>query len=172
EEIKALEEAGSSSIDISEFVPLESVDPVFFDRTYYLAPDKGGAKPYTLLATALEASKRCAIGRWASHRREHVVVVRPMGNGLAMHQLHFQAEVRSIKDLGVERAEVKDAELKLARQIIDQQTVKAFDPNEFRDEVQARIQAEIQKKVEGREVTLSSIAPSAPQDNVIDLMAA
>ena len=172
EEIKALEEAGSSSIDISEFVPLESVDPVFFDRTYYLAPDKGGAKPYTLLATALEGSKRCAIGRWASHGREHVVVVRPMGNGLAMHQLHFQAEVRSIKELGVERAEVKDAELKLARQIIDQQTVKAFDPSEFTDEVQARIQAEIQKKVEGREVTLSSIAPSAPQDNVIDLMAA
>src|SRR4026209_2024850 len=102
DELKAMEEAGTHSADITEFVPLESVDPVFFDRTYYLAPDKGGAKPYTLLATALEGSKRCAIGRWASHGREHVVVVRPMGNGLAMHQLHFQAEVRSIKELGVE----------------------------------------------------------------------
>ena len=71
EEIKALEEAGSGAIDIAEFVPLESVDPVYFERTYYLAPDRGGAKPYTLLAAALADSKRCAIGKWASHGREH-----------------------------------------------------------------------------------------------------
>ena len=173
EEIKALEEAGSSAIAVSEFVPLESVDPTYFDRTYYLAPDKGGAKPYTLFATALDSSKRCAIGRWASHGREHVVVLRPMGNGLAMHQLHFNTEVRSIRDLGIDKAPVTEAELKLARQIIDQQTVAAFDPSEFKDEVRERIEAEIQKKVEGREVTISNLAPAAArEDNVIDLMAA
>src|SRR5688572_13440047 len=119
EEIKALEEVGSDAIDIGEFVPLESVDPIYFDRTYYLAPDRGGAKPYTLLVTALQESKRCGIGRWAARGREHIVVVRPIGKGLAMHQLHFKAEVRGIEELGVETAEIKDAELKLAQQIIE-----------------------------------------------------
>src|SRR5687768_5831618 len=92
EEIKALEEAGSRSIEIVEFVPLESVDPVYFDRTYYLAPDRGGTKPYLLLATALREAGRCAVGRWASHGREYIVILRPMGRGLAMQQLHFAAE--------------------------------------------------------------------------------
>src|ERR1700733_6799747 len=101
EEIKELEEAGSTEIGIGEFVPLESVDPVYFERTYYLAPDKGGSKPYTLLVSALRESQQCAIGKWAARGREHVVVIRPMDVGLAMHQLHFQAEVRTMKDLGI-----------------------------------------------------------------------
>src|SRR6201992_2001871 len=116
EEIKELEEAGSDEIGIGEFVPLESVDPVYFERTYLLSPDKGGSKPYTLLVTALRETKQCAVGRWASRGREHVVVIRPMDQGLAMHQLHFHAEVRSIRDLGIEDAKVSEAELKLARQ--------------------------------------------------------
>ena len=172
EEIKALEEAGSDAIDIGEFVPLESVDPVYFDRTYYLAPDRGGAKPYTLLTTALRETKRCAIGRWAARGREHIVVIRPIGKGLAMHQLHFQAEVRAIQDVGVEAAEVKDAELKLARQIIEQQAAKAFDPASYTDEVKGRIEAAIQKKVEGKEIAISDRPGAARGDNVIDLMAA
>src|SRR3984893_11895783 len=117
-EIKALEEAGSHSIEITEFVPLQSIDPNYFERTYYLAPDKGGAKPYTLFATALRDTQRCALGRWANHGREHIVMVRPLENGLAMHQLHFAAEVRSIRELGIEPTAVKDAELRLARQLI------------------------------------------------------
>ena len=120
EEIKALEEAGSHSVEIVEFVPLESVDPVYFDRTYYLAPDRGGTKPYTLLATALRESGRCAVGRWASHGRGYIVIVRAIGRALAMQQLHFAAEVRSIDELPIEATEVRDAELKLARQLIDQ----------------------------------------------------
>ena len=92
-EIKALEETGTRSIDVQEFVPLDSVDPVYFNTTYYLAPDKGGAKPYTLFATALRESKRCAVGRWATRGREHVVILRPMENGLVLHQLHFAPEV-------------------------------------------------------------------------------
>ena len=91
EELKALEDTTSHSIDIGQFVPLESVDPVYFDGTYYLAPDKGGAKPYTLLATALRKAHQCAVGRWISRGKEHIVVIRPIDDGLAMHQLHFQA---------------------------------------------------------------------------------
>jgi DNA end-binding protein Ku len=172
EEIKALEETGSGAIDIGEFVPLESVDPVYFDGTYYLAPDRGGAKPYTLLATALRESKRCAIGRWVSRGREHIVVIRTIDDGLAMHQLHFQAEVRAIKDVGLEPAKVSEAELKLARQLIDQQTAKVFDPASYVDEYHSRVEAAIQKKVEGKEISMAEAPSSAAHSNVIDLMQA
>lgn len=128
EELKALEDATTHSIDISQFVPLESVDPVYFDGTYYLAPDKGGAKPYNLLSTALRRTKQCAVGRWVSRGKEHIVVIRPMDEGLAMHQLHFQAEVRSVKDVGLEPTTVSEPELKLAEQLIDQLSDKRFDP--------------------------------------------
>src|ERR1700692_3880355 len=96
EELKALEDTTTHSIDIGQFVPLESVDPMYFSGTYYLAPGKGGAKPYSLLASALRQSKRCAVGRWVSRGKEHMVVIRPVQGGLAMHQLHFQDEVRPI----------------------------------------------------------------------------
>jgi DNA end-binding protein Ku len=129
QELKELEDATTHTIDIAQFVPLESVDPVYFDGTYYLAPDKGGAKPYALLAAALKNSKQCAVGRWTSRGKEHIIVIRPMEDGLAMHQLHFKAEVRPIKDLGVEPASVSDAELTLANQLIKQLAAKRFDPN-------------------------------------------
>jgi len=170
-EIKALEEAGTRSIDVEEFVPLESVDPVYFNTTYYLAPDKGGAKPYTLFATALRESKRCAVGRWATRGREHVVILRPMENGLVLHQLHFAPEVVPISELEVEETKVRDAELKLAQQLIDQQTAERFEPTAYTDEVKARIEAAIQKKVEGEEITLAEPTP-AGDGKVIDLMEA
>ena len=172
EELKALEDATSHSIDISQFVPLNSVDPVFFDGTYFLAPDKGGAKPYSLLATALRETKQCAVGRWTSRGKEHIIVLRPMDDGLAMHQLHFKAEVRTIKDLGIEAAPVSDSELKLANQLIEQLAVKKFDPNEFVDEHRARVEAAIQKKVEGKEVSLAEAPERTSTGNVVDLMEA
>ena len=172
EELKALEDTTTHQIDISQFVPLESVDPVYFDGTYYLAPDKGGAKPYTLLATALRKSGQCALGRWISRGKEHIVVIRALEDGLAMHQLHFQAEVRHLKELGVEAAPVSEAELKLARQLIDQLGAKRFDPNEFADEHKVRVQAAIQRKVEGKEVSLAEGPVSNKGGNVIDLMEA
>jgi DNA end-binding protein Ku len=171
EEIKALDEATTHTIDIGQFVPLDSVDPVFFDGTYYLAPDKGGAKPYTLLATALRKSGFAAVGRWVSRGKEHVVVLRPMGEGIAMHQLHFKAEVRDLKDLGIESAPVSAAELKLAEQLIGHLAQKRFDPNEYKDEFKVRVEAAIARKVEGKEISLSA-APEAPASNVVDLMEA
>jgi DNA end-binding protein Ku len=172
EELKALEDTTSHSIDIGQFVPLESVDPVYFDGTYYLAPDKGGAKPYTLLATALRKSHQCALGRWISRGKEHIVVIRPIDDGLALHQLHFQAEVRNLKDLGLEPAQVSEPELKLAQQLIDHLAAKRFDANEYADEHRARVQVAIQKKVEGKEVSLAEAPVSAAGGNVIDLMQA
>ncbi|MEJ1965273.1 MAG: Ku protein [Gammaproteobacteria bacterium] len=169
EEIKALEESGSHAVDVTEFVPLESIDPVYFDRAYYLAPDKGGAKPYTLLAKALLLTGRCALGRWASHGRDNLVMVRPMGSGLVMQQLLFGEEVRKIADLDIEAATVKDAELKLAQQLIQQQSVDSFDPSAHVDEVKQRIEAAIARKVEGKEFTLPA-ERSETSANVIDLM--
>jgi DNA end-binding protein Ku len=172
EELKALEDTTTHAIDIGQFVPLESVDPVYFDGTYYLAPDKGGAKPYTLFATALRKTHQAAIGRWISRGKEHIIIVRALGDGLAMHQLHFKAEVRDLKDLGIEPAPVSEPELKLAQQLIDHLAAKKFDPNEFSDEHKARVETAIQKKIEGQEVSLAEGPVSAKGGNVIDLMEA
>jgi len=172
EELKALEDTTTHAIDISQFVPLDSVDPVYFDGTYYLAPDKGGAKPYSLLATALKKANQCAVGRWTSRGTEHIIVVRAMEGGLAMHQLHFKAEIRTLKELGIEPAAVSESELKLANQLIEQLAVKRFDPNEFSDEHRARVEAAIQQKVEGKEVTLAESPVSRAGGNVVDLMEA
>jgi len=172
EELKALEDTTTHAIDISQFVPLDSVDPLYFDGTYYLAPDKGGAKPYTLLTTALRKAQQCAVGRWISRGKEHIVIIRALEDGLAMHQLHFKAEVRSLKDLGIEAAPVSEPELKLARQLIDQLGAKRFDPNEYVDEHRARVEAAIQRKVDGKEVSLAEGPVSTKGGNVIDLMEA
>jgi DNA end-binding protein Ku len=171
EELKALEEAGTHSADIAEFVPLESVDPVYFDKAYYLAPDKGGTKPYALFTRALRESKRCALGRWAARGKQYIVMIRPVEDGLIMQQLLYAGEVRSIKDLDIPNTEVKDGELKLAHQLIEQQSSDTFNPDAYTDDVRARIEAAIQKKVEGQEITLADGA-EAGGAQVIDLMEA
>jgi DNA end-binding protein Ku len=171
EEIKALEEVGTHSVEISEFVPIESVDPVYYDKTYYLAPDKGAAKPYALLTEALKASGRCGVGRWAARGKGYLVILRPIGDVLAMQQLHYAADVRRADELEVPRTEVKPAELKLAQQLIEQQTAGKFDAAAYKDEVRARLETEIQKKVEGKEISVSEAAPEG-EGKVIDLMEA
>jgi DNA end-binding protein Ku len=175
EELKAMEEAGTHTADITEFVPVESVDPIYFDKAYYLAPDKGGAKPYALLARALRESGRCALGRWAARGKQYIVMIRPIeksgSDGLVMQQLLYAAEVRSITEIDIPKTEVKDAELKLAQQLIEQQASESFDPAAYKDDVRGRIEAAIKKKVEGQEITLAE-APEPGGGQVIDLMEA
>jgi len=170
EELKAMEEAGTHMAEITEFVPIDAVDPVYFDKAYYLGPDKGGAKPFALLASALRESKRCALGRWAARGKQYIVMIRPVEDGLVMQQLLYAGEVRSIKDLEIPKTEVKDAELKLAKQLIEQQASDKFDPTAYTNEVAARIEAAVQKKVEGEEITLAEAPEGGAQ--VIDLMEA
>jgi DNA end-binding protein Ku len=171
EEIKALEEVGTHSVDISEFVPIESVDPVFYDKTYYLAPDKGAGKPYALLTEALKQSGRCGVGHWAARGKGYIVILRPIGDVLAMQQLHYATDVRRASEVEISKTDVKPAELKLAQQLIEQQTAEKFDPEAYKDEVRARIQAAIDKKVEGQEISVAETAP-AGEGKVIDLMEA
>ena len=170
DELKAMEEAGTHMAEITEFVPLEAVDPVYFDKAYYLAPDKGGAKPYALLASALRESKRCALGRWAARGKQYIVMLRPVDDGLVMQQLLYAGEVRAMKDLDIPKTEVKPAELKLAQLLIEQQASDTFDPTAYTDEVAARVEAAVQKKVEGQEITMAEAPEGGAQ--IIDLMEA
>src|SRR6202171_2156932 len=171
EELKAMEEAGTHQAETTEFVPIEAVAPVYFDKAYYLAPDKGGAKPFALLASALRESKRCALGRWAARGKQYIVMIRPVEDGLVMQQLLYAGEVRAIKDIEIPVPPVKDVELKLAKQLIEAQASDTFDPAVYTDEVSARIEAAVQKKVEGQEITLAE-APEGGGAQVIDLMEA
>jgi DNA end-binding protein Ku len=171
DELKALEEAGSHAVEITEFVPIEAVDPIFFDKAYYLAPDKGGAKPYALFAQALRDTERCALGRWASHGKQHIVMLRPFEEGLVMQQLLYATEVRAIDELEIPKVEVKDAELKLARQLIEQQSAAGFDPAAYTDAVRERIEAAVEKKVEGQEIAVPEEATTGGAQ-IIDLMEA
>jgi DNA end-binding protein Ku len=170
EELKALEEAGTQTAEITEFVPTEAIDPVYFDKAYYLAPDKFGVKPYALLAKALRESNRCAVGRWAARGKQYIVMIRPVAEGLVMQQLLYGDEVRSIGDIEIPQTEVKEAELKLAQQLIQQQASDRFDPSAYTDEVRARIQTAVDNKVQGQEITMAQPVESGGQ--VIDLMEA
>ncbi len=170
EELKALEEESSRLIEITEFVPLAEVDPVYFERAYYLGPDKGGDKPYKLLARAMEETGRCALARYAARGKQYLVLVRPFEDGLVMQQLRYADEVRSFDEVERIDATPTDAELALAVQLIEQIASDDFQPDAYEDSVKKRIEEVIAQKVDGAEVTY---APAEqPQAQVIDLMEA
>ena len=168
EEIKALDEKATNAIDIAEFVPLAAVDRIYLEKVYYLGPGKGGERAYRLLVAALEATGRAALGQYSARGKQHLVLVRPMGDILVMEQLHYHAELRSAAEVPRPDVPLKDAELALARQLIEQGSVEEFRPEGYRDQVRERVLEEIQRKVDGQEITAS--APEAPQTRVIDLM--
>ncbi len=171
EELKALEEKASHAIDISQFVPLDRVDPVFFDKPYFLAPDRGGEKAYQLLAEVMRQSGRTAIATYAARGKQYLVMVRADEHGLVMQQLLYADEVRSWKEVGLpDKPELREAELKLAKQLVDQISAETFDPTQYEDEVKKRIQADIQKKIEGKEIEAPE--PMSAPAQIIDLMEA
>ncbi len=171
EELKALDEAVSHVIDIVAFVPQQSVDAIYYDKAYLLAPDKRGGKPYALLMEAMRKSERCALARWAWKSKQYVVQVRAVEDGLVLQQLLYAEEVRSLKDLQIEQVDISDAELKLALQLIDQIAEDAFDPSAFHDEEKGRILAAIDEKIAGKQVVASSQREDAGGGaQVIDLM--
>lgn len=170
EELKALEEASSPAIEIMAFIPEKSVDPLYYDKAYLIAPDKRGGKPYALLAEAMRKSGRCALAKWAWKSRQVVVQVRPVDDGLVLQQLLYAGEVRSLKDLDIEPVAVTQGELQLALQLIEQISADAYDPAQYVDEEKQRILAAIDAKIAGKQVVASAQdeAPSSAQ--VIDLM--
>jgi DNA end-binding protein Ku len=171
EELKALDEKATQGIEIQEFVPAETVDPVYFETTYFLGPDKGGEKPYALLAAAMRATGLSAVARYAARGKDYLVLLRPMGDRLAMQQLYHADEVRDVDEVPAAERTVREAELKLARQLVEQIAARKFDPAKYRDEVRARIEDLIERKAGGEDITAP--APErARGPKVVDLMEA
>src|SRR5574341_741879 len=170
EELKALEEKGNNSINITEFVPLKHVDRIYLDKVYFLGPEKGGERAYKLLAAALEKTGRAALGQYASRGKQYLILVRPLDGVLVLEQLHYQDEVRSAKEVAIPEVVVKDQELKLAMQLIEQGASETFRPEAYADTVKQRVLEQIQQKVEGHEITEEPT--EAPQTQIIDLMEA
>lgn len=168
DELKSMEVAPTHSIDIKEFVPLVEVDPLYFEKAYYLGPDKGGDKPYKLLAEAMKLTERAAIAKYAARGKDYLVLLRPFEEGLVMQQLKYNDEIRAFADVPMGESEVEDAELALATQIVDQISNDEFIPDMYADGVRAEMLAAIATKVEGQELTIS--APVEARAEVIDLM--
>lgn len=170
DELKELQEKATQSIDITEFVPSEKVPPIYYEKSYYLGPDKGGDRAYKLLSEAMRQTGRSALAKYAARGKMYLVLVTPHDEGLVLHQLYYADEVRSFSEVPVGDADVKDGELRLAMQLVEQIASDDFRPEKYEDEVKARIEAIIQRKVEGQEVQLG--APEAPKAEIIDLMEA
>jgi len=171
DELKALEAAASQAIDIQEFVPLADVDPVYFQDTHYLGPDKGGDKAYQLLAEAMRDTGMVALAQHVSRGKERLVLIRPFADGLALHTLYYADEVRAFDE--VERgpkATVKAAETNLARKLIEQLAADGFTPQQYHDHWRERLQEAVDQKIAGEEVAVPAVQPA--QAKVIDLMEA
>ena len=171
DELKALEEKSTQAIEISEFIPREAIDPIYFSKAYYLAPDKGGDRAYTLLSKALVETGRWALAKYAARGKQYLVILRPLGKGMVMQQLFYPNEIRAMEELEFGEAMVKDNELKMAVQLAEMGANDEFHPENYRDEVSERIRTLINRKIEdGKEIT--NIEVAEPRAQVIDLMEA
>lgn len=171
-ELEAIALQRSQSIEILRFVELTQVDPVYFDRTYYLAPAEAAAqrRPYVLLLEAMRETGMAAIGKFVLWGKENLCLIRPLGDALALETLFFGEDVRSSAEIeeAVAETEVKPAELELARQVIGS-LVAEFDPAEFENEYRRDLRAMLEAKLTGQEIAMPEPAPEAP---VVDLMEA
>jgi len=170
EELKALEEKATETIDINEFVPLAKVDREFVEKTYYLGPDKGGDRAYRLLAAALDETGRAALGQYAARGQQHLVLLRPLNGVIVMEQLHYADELRPTTEVDVPEGTVKPAELSLAKQLIEQSASDDFVPEKYKDTVRERQLEAIEAKIQGQEITEE--APAERGGKIIDLMEA
>lgn len=170
DELKKMEMAATHSIDIKAFVPISEVDPIYFEKAYYLGPSEGGDKPYVLLSEVMKQTGRAALAKYAARGKDYLVLLRPFEGGLIMQQLKYQNELRAFEEVPAPETKVEDAELALATQIVDQISTDEFNPEMFSDSVHDEVLAAITQKIEGKEMTLA--APEEAKAQVIDLMAA
>ena len=171
EELKGLEKASDRTIDIVEFIPISKVDPIYYEKTNLVGPDKGGHKAYRLLREAMAESKRVAIGRFNARGRQQLVLLRPTRDGLVMQGLYYADEVRDFADIELgEGVELREGELQLASQLIDQLSHDEFKPEQYEDEFRQAVLAAVDKKVAGEEIVVASA--DEPREQIIDLVAA
>ncbi len=168
EELKALEGEASKVIEIAEFVPLPRVDPIYFEKTYFLGPDKGGEKPYRLLADAMAKMARAAVAKFVMRGKESLVLVRAAQRGLMLHTLYFADEVRDFGEIDKgDAAKLREGELELAVRLVEELSKEDFDPAQYQDDYRQRVLAAVERKVAGEEV---APAPEVARAPVIDLM--
>lgn len=171
DELKKLEARNEHAIEITEFLPLEGVDPVYFEESYYLGSEANAAKAYRLLADAMTQSGRVALGRFTMRGKEHLVLIRPFGKGLMLHTVYYSDEVRPAEDVDqADNEPVREAELTLAKRLIDELTGKEFDPSKYHDHYRERVLEVAKQKIAGQQVTEAPTEPRRGQ--VIDLMSA
>lgn len=170
DELKALDEVGTNTIEIVEFVPQDKVQRVYIDRPYYLAPAKGGDRAYRLLREAMKETNLSAIGRYAARGKQYLIMLSPMEDAIVMEQLHYADEVRPLSEVPIPSGDVKESELKLAVNLVQQLATDEFKPEQYRDEVRDRVMELIEKKIEGEDITAAP--EEAPAAQIIDLMAA
>lgn len=171
EELKALEGEASKAIEIAEFVPLAKVDPIYFEKTYYLGPDKGGEKPYRLLADAMTQAAKVALAKFIMRGKENLVLVRSAQNGLMLHTMYFADEVRSFDEVAKgETAKISGAETNLALRLIEELSNQEFDAEKYQDQYRQRVTELVNTKAKGKEIMVA--APQAKRAQVIDLIAA
>jgi DNA end-binding protein Ku len=169
EEIKKIEPKTAKTMEILEFVKASDVDPIFFESSYFLMPEEAGRRPYALLSKALEESDYVAIAKLTMLNREYTVFLRPKDGGLMLHTMYYSDEVRELEGFGRPDVELKEAEVKVAHQLIEA-LAGAFDPDKYHDEYQENLKKLIQAKLEGQEVKpVEKPKKLAP---VVDLMAA
>ncbi|HEU4488875.1 MAG TPA: Ku protein [Actinomycetota bacterium] len=171
EEMAALDVDSIKAVDVVSFVPLEKVDPIYFDKSYYVAPEASGIKAYRLLADALEAEGQVGVAKVTLREKEHLATIRLKDGVFVLETMHWPDEIRppSFEELD-RRVDVRDNEVKMARQLI-QQLSDDFRPEQFEDEYRVRLQELAEKKVEGQEITVSAEAEEEPAE-VVDLMEA
>ncbi|MGF6973773.1 DNA end-binding protein Ku [Paraburkholderia sp. JPY465] len=172
DELKALEEGATHVVEIVSFVPEKSVDPLYYDKAYFIAPDKRGGKPYSLLQQAMRESERCALAKWSYKGKTRIVQIRPAEDGMVFQQLLFADEVRSQTELHIEHVAVTGTELQLALQIIDQVSEDSYDPTAYEDEEKKRILAAIDQKIAGKQIVSPAEPGMESGAEVIDLMEA
>lgn len=170
EELDALELATSRSMDISEFVPLDSVDPLYFENGYYLAPDKGAERAYKLLAAALTDARYAAVAKYVARGKQQLVVFRPLDGAIVMQQLRYSEEVKTLGEIPIPDAAVTEAELGLAKQFITAMAKPKFDITQYKDEYREKLRDMLDRKVKGEAVDLTP--QPAPAAKVVDLMEA
>ncbi|MFB3917752.1 MAG: Ku protein [Terriglobales bacterium] len=169
DEIKKIEPKTAKAMEILEFVKSEEVDPVYFESSYYLVPEEAGRRPYALLQRALEETNYVAIAKLTMHNREYTVILRPYENGLMLHTMFYSDEVREMPEIAEPQAELKEAEVKVAHQLIEA-LAAPFQPEKYHDTFEDNVKKLIQAKLEGREVApVEKPRKAAPP---VDLMAA
>jgi DNA end-binding protein Ku len=170
EDMEKTDEKQTKTIDIQQFVDEPEIDIRYFDKPYYLEPDEGAAKAYVLLREALERSGKTALAKFVLHEREHLAVIKPVGKALVLNQMRFPTDIREGTELKLPKdTEVSDSEVKLALQLIHQQT-KHFVPEDFHDTYTEKLEEMIEDKVKGHKPKRH--AKTAEKTEGKDIMAA